>query len=222
VPSESPALEGASVQRGDNGTDGCLPYRTCGLELCYLSAGPQLRDNIALGTFRGKWRGGWKLSWPRSHAHPRVQRRPLWSCLRKGSARSIGVIFLLCHLVHLFVTAHGGLKLSCQLLVAVKLLGEVGEPAYRAVPPAAHAPTNYAAPGLTLSWSCSTAGLRFPLISQEHAWQTTADLCNSKCVSALGQLMYPAAHRSLPVCPGQRAVTPVDSHSSKDTPQPWS
>lgn len=53
-------------------------------------------------------------------------------------------MFLLCRLVRLFVTAHEG------VLAAVKLLGEVGESGYRAVPSAAYAPTSYTTPGLTL------------------------------------------------------------------------
>lgn len=102
---------------------------------------------------------------------------------------SIRVIFLLLQLVHLFVTSHVGLKLCCQLLVTVKILGEVGEPSYRAIPSAAHAPTNYKAPRLKLSWSCCTAVFCFPLISQE---QMTDDLYYSKFIMACGSLMCPA------------------------------
>lgn len=65
----------------------------------------------------------------------------------------------------------------------------MGEPAYRAIPSAAHAPTNYVAPELNLSWSCSPAVFSFPLISQE---QTTADLYYSKRVVACGSLMCSA------------------------------
>lgn len=103
--------------------------------------------------------------------------------------RHIGVIFLLLQLVHLFVTSHVGLKHCCQLLVTVKILGEVGEPSYRAIPSAAHAPTNYEAPRLQLSWRCFTTVFSFPLISQE---QMTADLYYSKFIVACGSLMCPA------------------------------
>lgn len=78
-------------------------------------------------------------------------------------------MFLDCQLLHLFVTAHAGLKVSYQMLVAVRVLGEVGEAAYCAIPCAAHAPTSYASPGLALSRSCSAAVFCFPLFSQEHA-----------------------------------------------------
>lgn len=120
---------------------------------------------------------------------------------------SIRVIFLLLQLVHLIVTSHVGLKFCCQLLVTVKVLGEVGEPACRAIPSAAHAPTNYEAPRLNLSWSCCTAVFSFPLISQE---QVTADLYYSKFIVACGSLKCPAVTTA---CAGQRAMAHVGSSS---------
>lgn len=160
------------VGRGSVGTQGntmasCLPYQPWRVERHLLNAGPQLWDSISLGTFRGN--EGVAASCLVPHAHPWIRRRPLRSCFQKGSVRSIRVVFLVLQLVRLLITAHVGLEFSCQLLVVVKLLGEVGEPAYLVIPSAARAPTNCAAPGHGLSWSCYAAMFCFPLISREHA-----------------------------------------------------
>lgn len=206
-----PQVGRGSVGRWGNTTDGCLPYQPW-REGHLLGAGPQLWDGISLGTFRGN--KGVAASCLIPHARPWIRRRPLWSCFQKGSVRSIRVIFLVLQLVRLLITAHVGLEFSCQLLVAVKLLGEVGEPAYLVIPSAAHAPTDCAAPGHGLSWSCYATMFCFPLISQEHAWQVTADLYHSKCISSVGQLIHPAVPCNLPVCTEHRATAHTGSRSS--------
>lgn len=141
-----------SSLQGDNTRDGCLPY---GAELLLLSAGPQLRESTFLEIFRKKQRGG-------CEDETTVILPPERLC--KVHQSHVSVL----HLV-LLMRAHIGLKHSYQLLVAVKLLGEVGEPAYLVIASAALAPTNYAAPGHGLSWSSRIAVFYFPLISQEHA-----------------------------------------------------